>query len=95
MSYLESLRVEMHGSGISVITICPGYVVTPMTTNNPFHMPFIQTAEETAKKIARVVESGNSFVVIPWQMAVVAVVLKLLPNFIYDRLFAAAPRKPR
>ncbi|HJT51042.1 MAG TPA: SDR family oxidoreductase [Nitrosospira sp.] len=95
MSYLESLRVEMHGSGISVITICPGYVVTPMTTNNPFHMPFIQTAEETAKKIARVVESGNSFVVIPWQMAVVAAVLKLLPNFIYDRLFAAAPRKPR
>jgi short-subunit dehydrogenase len=95
ISYLESLRVEMHGSGISVITICPGYVITPMTANNPFPMPFILPAEEVAKKIARIVESGRTFVVIPWQMAIVARVLKVLPNFIYDRLFATAPRKPR
>lgn len=95
ISYLESLRVEMHGSGVSVITICPGYVVTPMTANNPFRMPFILTAEEVAEKIARVVENKTSFAVIPWQMAVVARVLRILPNFVFDRLFADAPRKPR
>lgn len=95
ISYLESLRVEMHHSGVSVITICPGYVVTPMTANNPFRMPFIQTAEEVAEKIVRAVENKTSFAVIPWQMAVVARVLKILPNFVFDRLFADAPRKPR
>jgi hypothetical protein len=95
ISYLESLRVEMHRSGVSVITICPGYVVTPMTANNPFRMPFILTAEEVAEKIARVVENKTSFAVIPWQMAVVARVLRILPNFVFDRLFADAPRKPR
>lgn len=95
ISYLESLRVEMHGSGVAVITICPGYVVTPMTANNPFRMPFILTAEEVAEKIVRVVENKTSFAVIPWQMAVVARVLKVLPNFVFDRLFARAPRKPR
>jgi short-subunit dehydrogenase len=95
ISYLESLRVEMHGSGVSVITVCPGYIVTPMTANNPFRMPFILTAEAVAEKIAGVIENKKRFVVIPWQMAIVAAVLKLLPDFIYDPIFAKAPRKPR
>jgi short-subunit dehydrogenase len=95
ISYLESLRVEMYGSGVSVITICPGYIVTPMTANNPYRMPFIMTAEDAAEKIVTIVENKVSFSVIPWQMAMVARILKLLPNFLYDRLFANAPRKPR
>jgi short-subunit dehydrogenase len=95
ISYLESLRVEMYGSGVSVITICPGYIVTPMTANNPYRMPFILTAEDAAEKIVTMVDSKVSFAVIPWQMAMVARILKLLPNFVYDRLFANAPRKPR
>jgi short-subunit dehydrogenase len=95
ISYLESLRVEMHGSGVSVITICPGYIVTPMTANNPYRMPFILTAEDAAEKIVTIIESKVSFAVIPWQMAMVARILKLVPNFLYDRLFANAPRKPR
>ena len=31
ISYLESLRVELRGSGVRVVTICPGYVATPLT----------------------------------------------------------------
>ena len=94
-SYLESLRVEMYGSGVSVITICPGYIVTPMTANNPFQMPFIMTAETAAKKIAHIINHKKIFSVIPWQMGIVARILKLLPNFVYDRLFSIMPRKPR
>ena len=94
-SYLESLRVEMYGSGVSVITICPGYIVTPMTDNNPFQMPFIMTAETAAKKIVHIINHKKIFSVIPWQMGIVARILKLLPNFVYDRLFSIMPRKPR
>ena len=78
-----------------MVTISPGYIATPMTANNPFHMPFILTAEAVAERIVRIIEHKKLFVVIPWQMAIVATVLKLLPDFIYDRLFARAPRKPR
>jgi short-subunit dehydrogenase len=85
----------MHGSGVSVITICPGYIVTPMTAHNPYRMPFILTAQDAAKKIVSAVENKALFAVIPWQMAIVARILKLLPSFLYDRLFANAPRKPR
>lgn len=95
ISYLESLRVEMYGKGVSVITVCPGYIVTPMTANNPYRMPFILTADDAAEKIAGIIRNKTSFAVIPWQMAIVARLLKLLPDFLYDRLFAKAPRKPR
>ena len=95
IAYLESLRVEMHGSGVSVITVCPGYIITPMTASNPFYMPFLMSAEDMADKIIRVIDRRKLYAVIPWQMAIVARALRLLPNFLYDRLFANAPRKPR
>lgn len=95
ISYLESLRVELHGSGVRVITICPGYIKTPMTANNPYAMPFMLDAEEAAKRMAYAIERETAFTVIPWQMGLVGRVLKFLPRWMYDRLFAKAPRKPR
>jgi len=95
ISYLESLRLELRDSGIRVLTICPGYIQTPMTEANPFPMPFLLAADDAAERIARLIERGSSYSVVPWQMAVVGKLLRLLPNAVYDRLFAAAPRKPR
>ena len=95
ISYLESLRVELHGSGVKVVTICPGYIKTPMTAINPYSMPFILDADEAASRIARAIERQTMFTVIPWQMGLIGRVLKLLPRRLYDRLFAHAPRKPR
>ena len=95
ISYLESVRVEMRASGVKVITICPGYIATPMTAQNPYPMPFILSAEAAAHRMARIIERGNTYAVIPWQMAIVARVLRVLPNWLYDRLFGNAPRKPR
>jgi short-subunit dehydrogenase len=95
ITYLESLRVELRPSGVKVVTICPGYIGTPMTAVNPFPMPFLISAEAAAPRFARAIEKGRSYVVIPWQMGVVARLLRLLPNAVYDRLMVAAPRKPR
>ncbi len=58
-------------------------------------MPFLLPAAEAARRFARAVAKGTSYTVIPWQMGVVAKVLRLLPNWLYDRLFTQAPRKPR
>jgi short-subunit dehydrogenase len=95
ISYLESLRVELRDSGVRVSTICPGYVSTPMTIANPYPMPFLLSAEAAARKIVRAIARGTPYCVIPWQMAIVARVLHVLPRWMYDRLFAHAPRKPR
>ena len=93
--YLESLRLEMRASGVRVVTIAPGYIATPMTAVNPYPMPFLITADEAARRFARAIERGTSYTVIPWQMGIVAKLLRMLPNALYDRLFANAPRKPR
>jgi short-subunit dehydrogenase len=95
INYLEALRVELHGTGVRVTTVCPGYVASPMTERNPYPMPFIIGADDAARRIARVIDAGRSYAVIPWPMAIVARVLAHIPNAIFDRLFARAGRKPR
>jgi len=95
IAYLESLRVELRGSGVSVATIVPGYIATPMTAGNRYPMPFMLSAAEAARRIVRHIEGGTSYAVVPWQMAIVAKILRLLPNGLFDRLFARAGRKSR
>lgn len=95
ISYCESLRGELRGSGVKVVTLCPGYIDTPLTANNRYRMPFLMTPEAFADRAFRVIESGASYRVIPWQMGVVAKLLRVLPNVMFDRLLAGRPRKPR
>lgn len=95
ISYLESLRVELAPGGVRVITICPGYIATPLTANNPYPMPFLLSADAAARKIAAIIERGKPFAVFPWQMAIVARLLHVMPRWLYDRLLSGAPRKPR
>ncbi len=95
ISYLESLRLELRPAGIKVVTLVPGYIATPMTAVNTYAMPFLLTADEAAERFARAIAGGVSYAVIPWQMGIVAKLLRLLPNWLYDRLFSGAPRKPR
>ena len=95
ITYLEGLRVELHGSGVSVVTICPGYIRTPMTAKNSYRMPFLMDADEAARRMARVIAARRRFAVIPWQMALVGIVMRRLPRWLYDRLAAGAPRKAR
>ena len=93
--YCESLRVELRGTGVRVATICPGYIATPMTAKNPYPMPFIISAEDFARRFARAIDAGSTYAVIPWPMAIVAKLLALLPNALYDAAFSRAGRKPR
>jgi hypothetical protein len=95
IAWLEALRVELHGSGVRVVTVCPGYIATPMTAVNRFPMPFLISAEDAARRTARAIERGSALVVLPWQMRLVFLFLRRAPNWLYDRLFARAPRKPR
>jgi short-subunit dehydrogenase len=95
ISYCESVRGEMRPFGVKVVTICPGYVDTPLTRHNRYSMPFLMGADDFAQRAFRVIEAGSSYRVIPWQMGVLAKLLRLLPNPLFDRLLAGRPRKQR
>jgi short-subunit dehydrogenase len=95
ISYCESLRGEMRASGVKVVTLCPGYIDTPLTRKNKYPMPFLMRTDAFAEKAFKAIEGGVSYRVIPWQMGVVAKLLRLLPNALFDKLFAGQPRKHR
>lgn len=93
--YLEALRLELKSSGISVVTVSPGYIETPMTHVNPYPMPFRMSADAAARKVVRLIERRRPESIIPWQMSIVAGLMHCMPRALYDRLFERAPRKPR
>jgi NAD(P)-dependent dehydrogenase (short-subunit alcohol dehydrogenase family) len=92
-TYAESLRLELQPHGIRVVTIAPGYIDTPMTRHNRFPMPFLMPAGRFAAAAARAIGAGTSYRVIPWPMGIVAKLLRLLPNAVFDALFVHAPQK--
>ena len=95
ISYCESLRVELRGTGIKVVTIVPGYIDTPMTRLNHYRMPFLMPVERFAERAVAAITAGTSYRVIPWQMGLVSRLLRGLPNRVYDWIMARAPRKAR
>ncbi len=95
ITYCESLRVGLRKSGIKVVTIAPGFVRTPLTAKNPYRMPFLMEPAHFARRAVDAIEAQTSYRVIPWQMGVAAKLLRLLPNWAFDRLLGNRARKPR
>lgn len=95
ISYCESLRGELRPSGIRVVTICPGYIDTPLTQKNRYSMPFLMPVDVFADKALAAIEAGVSYRVIPWQMGWVTKLLRILPNGLFDRALAGRSRKHR
>lgn len=95
IAYCESLRGELMPSGVKVVTICPGYIDTPLTQKNSYAMPFLMQPEAFATRAFAAIEAGDSYRVIPWQMGVVAKLLRLLPNAVFDKALAGRARKSR
>jgi NAD(P)-dependent dehydrogenase (short-subunit alcohol dehydrogenase family) len=95
ISYCESLRLECRDAGVRVVTIAPGYIDTPLTQGNSYSMPFLMPADKFARQALDAIADGVSFRVIPWQMGMIARLLRILPDGLYDRVLASRPRKKR
>lgn len=95
ITYLESLRVEMQLNNIFVTTIAPGYIRTPMTDINTYPMPFLMEADVFANKAIHAIGAQKRFTVIPWQMGIVARLIRLLPAGLWDFIMKKAPHKAR
>ena len=89
INMLEALRGGVAGHGISVTTVCPGFVRTDLTAKNAFPMPFMIDADAAARSICNGLERGQMEIVFPLPMAVLMKIARLLPV----RLWAAAMRR--
>lgn len=95
ISYCESLRGECRPFGVKVVTVGPGYIATPLTAQNRYGMPFLMQPAVFADKAFKTIQAGVSYRVIPWQMGVVAKLMRLLPNAVFDRALVGRARKHR
>ncbi|MDQ8019679.1 MAG: SDR family oxidoreductase [Bordetella sp.] len=95
VAYCESLRGELRPTGVKVVTLCPGYIDTPLTQGNRYGMPFLMQADDFAEQAFRAIEAGTSYRVIPWQMGVIAKIMRLMPNALFDRAVQGRARKKR
>jgi short-subunit dehydrogenase len=78
--------------GIRLVSVCPGFIATPMTQANPFPMPGLMTAERAARTILAGLAGGSDRIVFPWWMGCAARLAALLPWA--RRAMARQPAKP-
>ncbi len=92
-SYGEALRGRCSANGINVSVICPGFVVSRITDNNNFHMPFLMSAEKAAAIIDRGLRRNKARIAFPWPMYWAIRLAQALPMVLSDRIFRRLPEK--
>jgi len=83
-TFWESLRVDLHDTGIDCLTVHPGFVRTPLTDKNDFRMPFLVEADDAGRIIADAMARRSRTLTFPWQMAVVEWLMRRVPAGLFD-----------
>ncbi len=66
-----------------------------MTDINQSPMPFLMNVNTAAEKFAQAIRKKRRFAVIPWQMGILARIMRVLPAAAWDLFARNAPRKER
>ncbi|MCG3135601.1 MAG: putative oxidoreductase [Planctomycetes bacterium] len=85
-TFLESLRNRLARKGVDVVTIRPGYVATPMTEGLGLPARATISADRCAELILRHAARGSVDVHVPRLWGLVALVLRMIPSFVFRRL---------
>jgi short-subunit dehydrogenase len=93
-TYLEGLRIQLRGRGIAVTTICPGFIKTPMTDVNDFHMPWLMGPEQAARLIVRALRRRRKVYNFPWQTTLLMKLTRWLPDWLVARVMSNYNEKP-
>lgn len=86
----EAMRSEYAPRGITITTVQPGFISTPLTAKNKFSMPFIMPAAEAARRIANAIEGRRRVYTFPLPMYLLISLARLFPPWLWDR--AMGPR---
>jgi short-subunit dehydrogenase len=84
-TFMEGLRIQLRSRGIAVTTICPGFVTTPMTERNRFHMPWLMDSDRAARLIAKALLKKKKVYTFPWQMGVLMWATRWVPDWYVAR----------
>lgn len=88
--FMDGLRMDLHGTGVHAMTICPGFVDTPLIRDNPSTF-FVVDLESAVQKMVRAIAQRRRTYTFPWQMNWLHYLAKFFPEALVRRL-APAPR---
>ena len=83
---MDGFRLELKEHGISVTTICPGFIESEMTQRNTFKMPFLLTADSAAQHILKAIGRNKKSYVFPWQWRALLPLVVRLPDWLMPRV---------
>ena len=90
-TFMDALRLELAGTNVHAMTLCPGFVETPLTATLPGKLPFVLKLDEAVAQMTRAIERRERRFLLPWQMRLLGHVLALAPEALVRRL-APPPR---
>lgn len=83
--FLDGLRARLDRQGVSVVTIKPGFVATPMTAHLKQGALFA-TPEQIAQGIVRAVDKKKDVVYLPWFWRPIMFIIRAIPERIFKKL---------
>lgn len=88
LSLAETMRLDLKGTGVEVQVAHPGFIRTRLTDKNDFNMPSLMEPEEAAEHMFKAMRRKRFSTSFPGFFAITMRSLRLLPDWLYFRLFA-------
>ena len=83
---MKTLQISLAPQGVAVSLVVPGFVETPMTKQNDFPMPFLQTPEQASQAIRHGIASGHDVIEFPKKLTLPLKVLGTLPDLVWQHV---------
>ena len=83
-AFFESMRLDLHGSGVDVTIIHPGFIKTPLTAGRKARLPWLMELGYAVDKILKATEARKKSYAFPWQLATIVRAGMIMPIFMYD-----------
>ncbi|WP_201617372.1 SDR family NAD(P)-dependent oxidoreductase [Psychrobacter immobilis] len=90
---MKTLQISLAPQDISVSLVVPGFVETPMTKQNDFPMPFIQTPKQASQAIRDGIASGHDVIEFPKKLTLPLKVLGTLPDLVWQQVGSKLSKK--
>jgi len=85
-TFMESVRVDLRGTGVRAVAIYPGFVKTEMTAKNRFRMPFLMELDDAVQVMVRGIDRGDAVIAFPAAMSALVRAVRAVPRAIYEPL---------
>lgn len=84
-TFMDAVRMDLHGTGVHAMTLCPGFVDTPLTKDNP-QMMFVIDVDRAVRYMVSAIERKKRTYTFPWQMNLLKEIVFRAPEWLMRKI---------